>query len=556
MVTMILWRRAFRRLAPLICCLILLRVYIVKEGGGAYPDEGQLRRPQLGEALFEEVGRRLSKENERHLGEASSSSTSAKSQPHELPLRLMNTESTLLTKDRDLIDVRINISGAVRDERPIDVTQIWPQPVWLRITDDLYTYSAFWDYRPGLPAGPVVRVVGMLRYRRELVENVGYRWTGVVKDHMMNSSCYLWYRDHEEPEEGILKAFIFEEGLKIFVGTYFLCHPKAFGPVSSEGNSSSTSGSSDTQGSSNQLLPYAVSILPRDVVSAPHRLIYLSETPSSGFTVNSNTSVCVRPLHGPYSDLQAITQFLAYYHTVLGVSHFYFYDLAVNVKVKELFVALGGEIVIQVLPWNLPTTKWEELWDLGSLAALNDCVYRSLGRHRYVAIVDLDEFIVPRAPAAGLAQLYHSVLKHKNGQEGDAALILNAFFCYDFKDNVDAYNYTFPIFRYTRREARLWPPKSRSKMILAPEYIVSVGHHMVHNFLLNTSKNCGSPKHLSVLHHYRACADLRLGVHAKGSLVLDQETMKDMAMMKYKRTVFNSRIVKLYRNYLGRHPHD
>lgn len=588
---MMIRKRTFRRFLPVACCFILLKVYMVREGGGVYPDEGQGRRSQLAEVFLQDTGRRPPEEGEvlgqatrahsihsqssegglggapsspasvehpthGRLSEAPSSLASIEHEALGLPLRYRSRESDLLIKDLELSDGGRNTSDAAHEERVVKAGPGWWRPVWLRITDDLYTYSAFWDSRAGVEGGPVVRVVGLWRYRQELVQGTGYQWTGLVKDNMLNCSCLLWYKDQEEPEEGTLKAFIFEEGLKVFVGTFFLCHPRAPGPGGSEGNSSSSSGWSGAQGGSQQLVPYAVSVVPKDTVSATYKLIYLSNRErSNGASVNRNltSGVCVRPLHGPYGDLGAMTQFIAYYHTVLGVSHFYFYDLAVSVKVKELlllFSAADGEVVVHLLPWNLPTAQWQKLWDLGSLAALNDCVYRSSGRHRYVAIVDLDEFIVPRVPAAGLAHLYHTVLKNKNGQEGDAALILNAFFCYDFKDNVDADDDTFPIFRFKRREARLWPPKLRSKIIINPEHIVAVGHHMVHNFLLNTSKNHGSPKHVSILHHYRACVDLRLGIHGRGSLVLEQETMTDVAMMKYKKTVLSSKVVKHYRNYL------
>lgn len=51
---------------------------------------------------------------------------------------------------------------------------------------------------------------------------------------------------------------------------------------------------------------------------------------------------------------------------------------------------------INILPWNLRMRSQKEIRTEGLFAALNDCLYRTMHRYRYLAMVDLDEFIVPR----------------------------------------------------------------------------------------------------------------------------------------------------------------
>lgn len=427
-----------------------------------------------------------------------------------------------------------------------------PFPLWMRITDVLYTYSAFWDHREDLPDGPVVRILGIMKYRAAVVERIAqFKWTGVVKEGALNCSCHLWYTGQQQPQVGVLKGFVFEEALKELVGTFFLCYPESL--MHNKSNSDLLSTDSSINSSKVTHIPYAVSLVPEGSINSSHKLIYLSNsrmTPAHSPVTGDSSAICVRPLFGPYSDLQDITQFVSYYKEVMNVSYFYFYDLAIDRKVKELLSSFSKEIiVIKILPWNIPTSDWDELWDLGSLTALNDCVYRTSGHHRHVAVVDLDEFIVPMLPAADLEDVYHNILKFKRGQQGDAALVNNAFFCHEFMKNFNKDEEPFPIFQFTQREARLWPATSRSKMIIIPEAIVSMGHHMVHNFLLKRSKNQASPKTVSVLHHYRTCVDLRLGIHGKGSPVLKQETIKDASMLKHKRAILASRLVDIYRNF-------
>lgn len=413
-------------------------------------------------------------------------------------------------------------------------------PLWIRVSDDLYAYSAFWDARQGLPTGPAVRVLGILRYAKNLTqESPGYQRSGVVREEALRYSCFLWYTG-QGAEEGRLSAFIYEEGWKTFVGTYFLCSPKN---VTS--NSSSPRHDEDR-------VPYAVSLVPQGADSKFQRLVYLRPgTREEQGHGGDSGAVCVRPLFGPYTDLAAIALFISYYSTVIDVSHFYFYDFAIDRSVREFLLHLmaAGDVIIHLLPWNIPTSEWEELWDLGSLTAINDCVYRASGKHGHLAIVDMDEFIVPRAAIASLGQLYSAVIKHKRGSEGDSVLILNAFFCSEFQEKTSGSSKDFPIFQATFREPRLWPSKSRSKMVVVPGAVVSVGHHMVHHFLMSGSKNQASPKQVSVLHHYRDCAGVRTGIHATGSEVVKQRPMTDRAILKYKKAVLASRVMSQYRHF-------
>lgn len=49
-----------------------------------------------------------------------------------------------------------------------------------------------------------------------------------------------------------------------------------------------------------------------------------------------------------------------------------------------------------MLPWQLNMKSQKEIRTEGLFAALNDCLYRGMYKYSHVAMVDLDEFIVPR----------------------------------------------------------------------------------------------------------------------------------------------------------------
>lgn len=51
---------------------------------------------------------------------------------------------------------------------------------------------------------------------------------------------------------------------------------------------------------------------------------------------------------------------------------------------------------VTLLPWDLRMRSQKDIRTEGLFAALNDCVYRSMYRYQHVALIDLDEFIIPR----------------------------------------------------------------------------------------------------------------------------------------------------------------
>lgn len=540
-----------KMLVPLACCCVLLNLLLLK-----LPDdrqrEGHLENTrQEGTSKDQDWDKLSGAEDKRDrgqwvgkkLGGQGTESASRPSAPDgfERP----DTKGSILEFSQSV--QQLSNASSMQSEKSENVNALLSHPrsveeafaLWTRVSDDLYTYSAFWDDRQGLPTGPTVRIFGILRYTKDLTqESPGYQRSGVVREEALRYSCFLWYTG-QGAEEGQLSAFIYEEGWKTFVGTSFLCSPKNV-----------TSNPSSPRRDEGRV-PYAVSLVPQGADSKFQRLVYLNPgTREKQPQGDHSSAVCVRPLFGPFTDLAAVALFISYYSTVLDVSHFYFYDFAIDRNIRDFFQHLmaAGDVIIHLMQWNIPTSDWEELWDLGSLTAINNCVYRASGRHGHLTIVDMDEFIVPRTAIASLGQLYSAVIKHKRGSEGDSVLILNAFFCSEFQKTSGS-NQDFPIFQATLREPRLWPSKSRSKMVVVPRAVVFVGHHMVHQFLLPTFKNQASPKLLSVLHHYRDCAGVRFGIHATGSEVVKTKPVTDKAIIKYKTAVLASWVMTQYRHF-------
>lgn len=128
-------------------------------------------------------------------------------------------------------------------------------------------------------------------------------------------------------------------------------------------------------------------------------------------------------------------------HRLLGVSQFTFYNHTVGTDVDcvlRRYVDMG---LIEVLPWqHLDVTSQKEIRTEGIFAALNDCLYRHMFDSRYLLMIDLDEFIIPRGKEANslpdmLAALYASTIPQTVINHLGAFYFRNAFFYLSWPDD-------------------------------------------------------------------------------------------------------------------------
>ena len=112
------------------------------------------------------------------------------------------------------------------------------------------------------------------------------------------------------------------------------------------------------------------------------------------YAVNMETyGLCVPPITGEIS----VTQLVEFIELsqILGVSHVTFYDSRVSDKTRDVLGYYREKGLLSFYPWDLPHYISINIQDRGQSAALNDCLYRNMGRFTYIAFNHLDEFIVP-----------------------------------------------------------------------------------------------------------------------------------------------------------------
>ncbi|KAK0411452.1 hypothetical protein QR680_005659 [Steinernema hermaphroditum] len=125
---------------------------------------------------------------------------------------------------------------------------------------------------------------------------------------------------------------------------------------------------------------------------------------------SSGLSVCVPPLYW-FSNWPALVHFVELWR-LQGASHFFVYVHSISRVTREVLRFYEHQNVVTVVTWNeLPSRKGLDpnlsLYRLGHSLAHNDCVFRSPSR--FVALVDVDEFVVPLSNATLLEFLSEMV---------------------------------------------------------------------------------------------------------------------------------------------------
>ena len=186
--------------------------------------------------------------------------------------------------------------------------------------------------------------------------------------------------------------------------------------------------------------------------------------------VNTETyGLCVPPISGEISAARLV-EFIEL-SQILGVSYFVFYNSKLTDKTLEILRYYKEKGILSENAWDIPHHIGSNVQDGGQTAALNDCLYRNIGRFEYMAFNNLDEFIVPLQNKKTL-QIFES--------ETDTAGYCFQSFTFDTSISV-AKNSDNPL--YTQRyNARTKAPTNQlARCIASPKYVFSLELNTISN---------------------------------------------------------------------------
>ncbi|XP_068608238.1 uncharacterized protein [Brachionichthys hirsutus] len=118
-----------------------------------------------------------------------------------------------------------------------------------------------------------------------------------------------------------------------------------------------------------------------------------------------NFTVCISTLFGGYNNVLQVAQSLEMYR-LLGVGRVVIYNTNCGPDLERLLQGYVQEGFVEMVPWPIdkhlvPSTGWlfsrsgGDVHYFGQQATLNECIYRSMERSRYVLLNDIDEIAMP-----------------------------------------------------------------------------------------------------------------------------------------------------------------
>lgn len=238
-----------------------------------------------------------------------------------------------------------------------------------------FLYGAYLDVRAKNRMGPTVRVLGMIDRLEPKVKTYCQLWFNSTKEPIFSQVLeykYIWYKKWGNYKQGIFQPYLLACQL----------------PKSHWGR-----------------VPASVSIVEEPCQTATNnlRVIYNKhEGPKDKF------AVCVKGLDFPDDDLSVrLVEWLELL-TSLGASKVFLYNLEVHPNVTKVLNYYVNQGIVDLTPISLPGYQ-PNLPGLqhmylksklnnkrqNELIPYNDCLYRNMYRYEYIALLDIDEVIMP-----------------------------------------------------------------------------------------------------------------------------------------------------------------
>lgn len=215
--------------------------------------------------------------------------------------------------------------------------------------------------------------------------------------------------------------------------------------------------------------------------------------------------MCVTPFSFNFN---SVTQFveMVEVNRMFGADRFVFYNLSLGSSVDAYlrhYIDTGTADVIQ---WPLPRSSqtqhgYIDVYYFAQVASYADCLQRYLDRSEYIAFLDMDEILVPRA-----ADKWQGLL-HVHGNR--SLIFRNAFYRIEwpkdttYSNDTRIVSYNIRTLLCTLREQKIWPGGARSKYIVRTRDLCTPGIHTP-MFCNRGGRSTILPESHGLLHHYRS----------------------------------------------------
>ncbi|XP_065365629.1 uncharacterized protein LOC135958665 [Calliphora vicina] len=362
-------------------------------------------------------------------------------------------------------------------------------------------YGAYYDTRP--KTGPVVRILAMT-------------------NHQLNEFpiiyCQLWFEDDNRPVISTIREYkiIWEPTWGVKAGVYYPYLMTCELPKNANITGDPT--------------PKVVNLVGRQCDTASNSLRIVYDKP-----VNSEEkqefAVCVKGLDFPYQDLSVrLVEWLELLK-LLGVHKVYMHHLQVLNNISKVLnyyqakgfveiqnISLVGGVVGQpeVEHWLIKTYPLNRR--LNELIPYNDCFYRNMYKYKYIALLDIDEIIMP---INNLKTWQQVVKRYDTGNDCYASLCAtNVYFP---SDNVPLR--THPSYMYMLNHVYRYKDFTKQryhiKCLHNTQQVVTLHNHYPFSYLNASCKPLDLPTSFAQLQHYRDTQAIDDKIEMDHVLILD-----------------------------------
>lgn len=383
-----------------------------------------------------------------------------------------------------------------------------------------HLYSAYYDVRRLSRIGPAVRVLGMINRIEPSVRTHCQLWFEDRKQPVIVRTMeykYIWYKKWGNYKQGIFQPYL------------IACQV----PKSHHG-----------------VVPASVSLVENvcDRATNNLRVIYDRPATKKGF------AVCVKGLDFLYEDLSVRLVEWIELLRVLGAEKIFFYQLQVHPNISKVLDHYEAQGAVHVTPLTLPggqpnvpgfqhlyLTKKVNHKRQNELIPYNDCLYRNLYTYEYIALLDIDEVIMP-IEARNWRQLMDTVLAKALAVRNETRASYNVRNVYFLDDLIHTHGWFKTIPRYMHMLQHVY----RSKNYTKPNQYVKCFHNperalTLHNHfpLACLSQGCTSYAMDTAdaqLQHYRADCVKTL---KKTCTEFRQNSVIDTTIWRYKKDLIS-----------------
>lgn len=352
-------------------------------------------------------------------------------------------------------------------------------------------FGAYYDIRKSSLLGPAVRILGMIDRIEPKVKTFCQFWFDGQKEPFIVKTFeykYIWYNKWGNYKHGIYQPYL------------IACQiPKPF----------------------HGIVPSSVSLVEKECDTATNNLRVIYNRPPDDH--KKGFAVCVKGLDFLYDDLSVRLIEWIEMLNILGADKIFVYNLQVHPNISKVLNHYEQEGIVQVIPLTLPGGQpnvpgFQHLYlkkktnhkRQNEVIPYNDCLYKNIYRYEYIALLDIDEVIMPKNGDTSWKQLMQRVIPKakKIKPEGYASYNFRNVYFLDDHQHDHGWHKEAPkymhMLQHVHRAKNYTKPNQYVKCFHNPEKVLTLHNHFPLACLGGVCKSYPVDTEDAQLQHYRA----------------------------------------------------